>query len=237
MRDDVCSAPEPGLRRVPALQVFSPEHLTLLRDAGVVETWQHGDVLLRQGERADRAILLRKGVVKVVSESVGGYTSLLAFRGAGELVGELACIDGGTRSASVIATQDGHGVAVSGSRFAALLRANGDLGLAVLRSISARLRHSDVQREAMGAEPAATRVARLLVEMSDRYGVDASAWAPTARSVRITQHELASAVGTSRESVVRTLRELQSCELVATRRDVIVVLDPASLAIWEPDRP
>ena len=169
MRDDVCSAPEPGLRRVPALQVFSPEHLTLLRDAGVVETWQHGDVLLRQGERADRAILLRKGVVKVVSESVGGYTSLLAFRGAGELVGELACIDGGTRSASVIATQDGHGVAVSGSRFAALLRANGDLGLAVLRSISARLRHSDVQREAMGAEPAATRVARLLVNGTTAY--------------------------------------------------------------------
>lgn len=237
MRDDLRSAPEPGSRHAFALQVFSSEHLTLLCDAGVVETWQRGDVLLRQGERACRTILLRKGVVKVVSESVGGYTSLLAYRGAGELVGELACIDGGPRSASVIATQDGHGIAVPGSRFAALLRANGDLGLAVLRSISARLRHADGQRQALGAEPAATRVARLLVEMADRYGADASSWAPTARSVRITQHELAGAVGTSRESVVRTLRELQSCELVATRRGVIVVLDPSALAAWEPDRP
>lgn len=237
MRDDVRSAPEPGLHRVSAVQVFSSDHLALLCAAGVVETWQHGDVLLRQGERADRAILLRKGVVKVVSESVGGYTSLLAFRGAGDLVGELACIDGGTRSASVVATQDGHGVAVPGSRFAALLRANGDLGLAVLRSISARLRHADLQREALGAEPAATRVARLLVEMAGRYGADASSWAPSARSVRITQQELAGAAGTSRESVVRTLRELQSCELVATRRGFIVVLDPSALAAWEPDRP
>ncbi|MFF2778513.1 Crp/Fnr family transcriptional regulator [Streptomyces sp. NPDC058052] len=210
--------------------------MALLRNAGATEKWRRGAVLLHQGETADRAILLIDGMVKVVSESVGGYTSLLAFRGPGELVGELACIDGGVRSASVIALQDGHGTAVAGSRFTALLRAHGDLGLAVLRSISTRLRHADDQREALGALPAAARVARLLVELAERYGTAVPSWAPSARSVRITQQELAGAVGTSRESVVRTLRELQSVELVATRRGAIVVLDPAGLATWQPER-
>lgn len=236
MRDRLRPLPDAGPPH-PAPYVFSPDHLALLRGAGSPEKWRRGDVLLRQGETADRTILLGGGVVKVVSESVGGYTSLLAFRGAGELVGELACIDGDVRSASVIALQDGHGTALPGSRFAALIRANGDLGLSVLRSITARLRHADVQREALGAETAAERVAGLLVELAHRYGTDMPSWAPSARSVRITQYELAGAVGTSRESVVRTLRELQSAELVATRRGAVVVLDPAGLARWEPERP
>ncbi|MER7047585.1 MULTISPECIES: Crp/Fnr family transcriptional regulator [Streptomyces] len=237
MRDEVRRPPDSGVSGLTGPQVFSPGQLALLQGAGVPQTWRRGDTLLRQGETADRAILLTGGMVKIVSESVGGYTSLLAFRGPGELVGELACIDGGVRSASVVALQDGCGTAMAGGRFTALLRANGDLGLAVLRSISTRLRHADVQRKALGAEPAAVRVARLLVELADRYGTKTPNWAPSARSVRITQHELSGAVGTSRESVVRTLRKLQSEELVATRRGSIVVLDPAGLAAWEPDRP
>lgn len=212
------------------------DHLALLGGAGVVHAWSRGEVLMRRGERGDRAILLRRGLVKITTEAVNGYTSLLAFRGPGELVGELAILDGGDRSATVTAVRPVRGVIIPASRFAVLLREHGDLALAVLRGVSGRLRHSDRHREALGSRSAAVRVAHVLLEFAERHGTPASGWAPTALAVAMTQQELAGAAGTSRESVVRTLRDLHDLGLVGTARGLIVVLDPERLDRWDPDR-
>jgi CRP/FNR family transcriptional regulator, cyclic AMP receptor protein len=214
---------------------LKPENLALLRGAGTPHAWPRGEALMRRGDPADKVVLIEAGLVKVVAESSNGYTSLLAFRGAGELVGELGCLDGGERSASVIAMSRVRGVVVGAPRFAALLEERGALALAVLRSISGRLRHADGHRASLGASTASVRVAQVLVEISRRHGTPAPGRAPHALEVNLTQQELASAAGTSRESVVRALRELHHEKLVDTRRGAIVVLDPEGLDSWEPE--
>ncbi|MFJ9637164.1 Crp/Fnr family transcriptional regulator [Streptomyces sp. NPDC101178] len=211
------------------------DHLALLGAAGVVHAWSRGEILMRQGERGDRAILLRQGLVKITTESANGYTSLLAFRGPGELVGELAVLDGGARSATVTAVRPVRGVIIPASRFAALIQEHGDLALAVLRGVSGRLRHSDRHREALGSRSAAVRIAHVLLEFAERHGTAAADRGPTALAVSMTQQELAGAAGTSRESVVRTLRDLHDLGLVAMARGVVVVLDPAKLDSWDSD--
>lgn len=189
---------------------------------------------MRRGDPADKVVMIEEGLVKVIAESSNGFTSLLAFRGVGELVGELGCLDGGVRSASVVAMRGVRGIAVAAPRFAALLEEHGALALAVLRSISGRLRHADGHRASLGASTASVRTARVLGELSRRLGAPAPTWATDAREVALTQQELASAAGTSRESVVRALRELHQEQLVYTRRGAIVVTDPEGLASWEP---
>lgn len=214
---------------------LTPEHLALLRGAGVPAAWPRGGVLMRQGEPADRAVLIETGVVKIVSESANGYVSLLALRGVHDLVGEFGCLDDTVRSASVVAMRPVHGFVISAPRFCALMEENGSLALAILRSVISRLRHADDQRAALGSSTAVVRVAQVLLELSERHGTPAPRWAPHARHLKLTQQELASAAGTSRESVVRTLRELHQHELVETARGAIVVLDPAGLEWWEPE--
>ncbi len=190
---------------------------------------------MRMGDPADQVILLEEGFVKVVSASPNGYVSLLALRGTHDLVGELSCLDSGLRSASVIAMSTVRGVVIPAARFTELLEADCALANAVLRSMGSRLRHSDGHRAALGASSAAFRVAQVLVEVSARYGTEAPQWAPRAFSVELTQQEIASAAGTSRESVVRTLRELHRRELVVTGRGFVVVLDPGELESWDPE--
>lgn len=208
------------------------DHLALLGAAGVVHAWPHGEVLMRQGEPGDRAILLRRGLVKITTESATGYTSLLAFRGPAELVGELAVLDGGDRSATVTVVRPVRGVIIPASRFAALIQEHSDLALAVLRGVGGRLRHSDRHREALGSRSAGVRVAHVLLEFAERHGTAAPDWGPDALAVSMTQQELASAAGTSRESVVRTLRDLHDLGLVAMARGLVVVLAPAKLDSW-----
>jgi CRP-like cAMP-binding protein len=60
-----------------------------------------GDTLLRQGEPGTHVLALRSGVVKVTRRERSGDLTLLAFRGPGELLGEVAVLDDAVRSASV----------------------------------------------------------------------------------------------------------------------------------------
>ncbi|GAA4853274.1 cAMP-activated global transcriptional regulator CRP [Kitasatospora terrestris] len=188
---------------------------------------------MRQGEAAERVILLDRGLVKVTTESATGYTSLLALRGAGELLGELSCVDGGPRSATASAMGAVSGVSVPARTFTGLLEVHPGLALAVLRCVALRLRESDIERGDLGALPVGTRTAVVLARLSRRYGETlGSPECATARRLSITQHELAGAVGASRESVVRALSDLVGDGLIRVGRGRVVVSDPTVLAEW-----
>ncbi|MFC4501395.1 MULTISPECIES: Crp/Fnr family transcriptional regulator [Streptomyces] len=210
---------------------FTPEELRLVREAGRPCPWERGETLMREGSPADQVILVEDGLVKITAETANGYTSVLAIRGPGELIGELACVDGGHRSATVTALRAGHGVAVPAERFRQLLRRHGALALTVLRSVADRLRHSDRLRGEHGAYPAGIRVARVLADLALSHGVPVPG-RPGAVTVLVNQRELAGAAGASRESVARTTRGLQRDGQVTVGRGRIVVKDPRALLDW-----
>ncbi|MFJ9350853.1 Crp/Fnr family transcriptional regulator [Streptomyces sp. NPDC101237] len=211
---------------------FSPGEVESLRQAGHARAWVRGEVLMREGERADFVVLLTAGLVKATVDSANGYTSLLALRGPGELLGELACVDGGPRGATVTAMRRSEGVVVAAGAFLRLLEREPGLSLSVLRSVVGRLRDSDGLRAEQGARTTRARVAALLVKLAVEYGSAVPEPLPGAVSVQINQRELASAAGASRESVVRCLRAMQREGLVATGRGRTVVLDLAGLRRW-----
>ncbi|MEU9158158.1 Crp/Fnr family transcriptional regulator [Streptomyces sp. NPDC048417] len=211
---------------------FSPGEVKLLRETGHPRGWVRGEVLMREGEEADSVVLLTVGLVKATVDSANGYTSLLALRGPGELLGELSCVDGRPRGATVTAMRRSEGVVIAADTFLRLLERDPSLCLAVLRSVVDRLRDSDGLRAEQGARTTRARVAGLLVKLAVQYGSAAPETLPGAVSVQVNQRELAAATGASRESVVRCLRAMQQEGLVATRRGRTVVLDLAGLRRW-----
>ncbi|WP_237277114.1 Crp/Fnr family transcriptional regulator [Streptomyces caniscabiei] len=214
---------------------FTEDELNLIRGAGGPRDWERGERLMREGSRAEDVLLVESGLVKVTADTANGYSSVLAVRGPGELLGELACVDGGVRSGTVTAIRAGRGVVVRAERFRRLLADHGPLALAVLRGVSGRLRQSDRLRAEHGAYPAATRIARVLADLALCHGEPVSDPLSDAVAVLINQQELAGAAGTSRESVARTIRQLQAAGLVSTARGATVVPDPGALRRWTGD--
>ncbi|WP_051756279.1 Crp/Fnr family transcriptional regulator [Kitasatospora purpeofusca] len=205
----------------------------LIRSAGHEVSWRRGEVLIREGETPDRVVLLERGLVKITAASTNGFTSVLAIRGPGELIGELSCVDGETRSATATAMASVSGVALAAPRFITLMEAHGGFALAVLRFVAVRLRESDIGRSDLGALPTVARTALVLARLSRNYGSPVPGpGGGAARRLAVNQQELAGAVGASRESVVRVLRELTERRLVAVSRGQILVHDPAALAVW-----
>jgi CRP-like cAMP-binding protein len=163
------------------------------------------------------------GRVKVSTTTTAGRTVLLAFRGPGDMVGDLSALDDEPRSASVVALEPVQALAIGREAFRAFLLERPHAALALLRELSGRLRDADAKRTQMAAYTTVGRVAFCLLELSERFGEDGEIALP------LTQEELASWAGASIESVGRALQTMRKLKWIETGRRTIRVLDRAGL--------
>jgi CRP/FNR family cyclic AMP-dependent transcriptional regulator len=183
--------------------------------------YERGEVLFRERDVTRHAVLIESGAVKIVRRRPDDADMILAVRGANDLIGEMAAIDGTPRSASAIAmgTVDVH--VIEAGDFEAFVRANGAAAWNLLRSMAERQRDADERRVKQAADSVIHRVVAELVDMTDRdVAIDAQHG-----GFIISQAELAEAVGATREAVAKALGELRRGGAVATARRRIKIAD------------
>src|SRR6266516_1694740 len=181
------------------LGVIDLDQAKQLRERGVQRRFRKGQALFHQGGTSDRVVVLLSGRVKVSTVTADGKEVVLAFRGPGDLLGELSAIDGDARSATVGALEPVEAAVVPASEFRAFLAVHPRVAILLLEMLARRLRDADRKRVEFGAHDTLGRVAARLVELAERYGE------PATDGVRITlplsQEELAGWTGSSREAV------------------------------------
>lgn len=129
------------LREIPIFSDLSPEDLQQIASIAT-EQWFPGDtIIIRQDEQGDMMFVIVDGHVQVV-RSVNGKEQVLAQRGPGDFVGEMAIIDSAPRLASLITSGAVRVLAIDGPTFKGILRERPEVSLAVLRSLSKRLRET-----------------------------------------------------------------------------------------------
>lgn len=195
----------------------------------MARSWPAGATLFHEGEEADHVLVLTSGLVKAVAVSEQGQTMALALRGPGAILGELAAVDGGTRSASVVAIEAVEALSIPVAAFREFLRDQPGAALALLVGVADRLRDASRRQAEFGTLDATARVARLLAELGDSYGETV---ADGLRIDLVSQDELASLCGASREAVARALRTLRSCGIVRTGRRTVTISDMDRLRGW-----
>ena len=208
-------------------EMLRPAERSVLLSIGVRHGHPAGTTLLREGEPAASVLVLLSGRVKVIATGASGAQGLLAIRAPGDVLGELAAVDEGMRSATVVAVDPIDVLRLPVARFQEILRTEAGVAYALLRTLSTKLRLADRRRVEL-SEPTNRRIATLLSELAVDHGViDAGA---ITISLPVSQDDLAMMIGASREAVVRALRELRSDGVLSTGRQQIVVLLPEELA-------
>ncbi len=182
-----------------------------------------GTILFTEGDASNRVVLLLSGRVKVSSFTEDGQETVLGFRGAGDVLGELSAIDGEEHLATVTVAEEGEALVVPAARFLASLEEEPGLALVLLRSIVGRLRDSDRKRAEFVALDVVGRVARRLAELAEAYGEPIEGG--TRIGLALSQRELAGWVGASREAVNKALAQLEARGLIAAERKHLVVVD------------
>jgi hypothetical protein len=124
------------LRKVSLFGMLSPGDLKQLANLAHEELHQDGAVLAREGEAGDRLYVIVAGSVRVV---VGADQRVIARRGVGEAIGEMAVVTAQPRIAGLICEGDVRVLAIARREFEAILRDRPQVALAIIRVLSARL--------------------------------------------------------------------------------------------------
>ncbi|MCX4693664.1 Crp/Fnr family transcriptional regulator [Streptomyces sp. NBC_01408] len=197
--------------------------------------YEAGRVLMRESEWTSFVLILLDGVVKATGRIQDGRDALLAVRMGGDLVGELAAVDGRPRSATVTTCGTVLVRTVPRALFLDCLRRHPGIALAVNTSIVTKLRVANARRIDLAGCDAATRLARVLHQIAMTYGERVGEGAVI--HWPITQPELATLSGTAEPTVHKALRRLREAGVVSTGYRSIRVDDLAllsSIAFAEP---
>jgi CRP-like cAMP-binding protein len=210
------------------LSALDPESRAALRERGRLQRYRPGGVVLYEGQVDAPVVVVLEGVVRVSSLAGDGRELVLAFRGPGSILGELAALDQGKCSATVTAIDDLATITLRPSEFHAFLLERPDAAIALLRLLGERLRDADRKRVEFAAMDTPGRVAARIVELADRFG-ETQPDGSILISLTLSQEELATWVGSSREATVKALGQLRGLGLVETGRKRIRVNDIAAL--------
>lgn len=195
-----------------------------LLDIGHRRQWSDGDWLVREGDRADSAIVLLAGLAKVHKSTSEGADVVLGLSGPGDLLGEISAVREATRSASVSALEDVEAVVVAVPDLRAFLSRHPRAALALLDLTLGRLYAADARRLEFASSESLGRVTSRLVELTERFG-DPHDGSRIEVAMPFSQEELASWSASSRESTARALRTLRELGLIETHRLRLTVLD------------
>ena len=215
------------LKRIPLFADLSETELqALARELSRVQ-FQKGDAIFYEGDPGQTLYIVESGHVRIYLHCEDGQETSVNVCTSGDIFGELAVIDGLPRSASAIALEDSVVLALSREQFRECTRRYPQLALNFLKALSVRVRYNTRQIDSLSSARVPSRLARKLLELGQAHGVVEAA------GVRIpmplTQSDLASLIGTTRESINKALGSFRRQGLIRVQSGMITIVDPEAL--------
>jgi CRP-like cAMP-binding protein len=200
------------------MQLFhglDPVQLELLLDRHRETAHQVDQVLVLEQDWGESLFLIRSGLAKVRTYTADGDEVVMSLLGEGDIFGEMAALDGATRSADVVALTPLRLVKLRAAPFAALLKQSATFAVALARLEASRLRDLN-QRFALQSGDATTRLLDALAYLARKSSAEAD---PSAVIPLLAQKEIALLAGLARETASRTLSKLRMRGTVTAAED------------------
>jgi CRP/FNR family transcriptional regulator, cyclic AMP receptor protein len=194
---------------------------------GVVRTFERASALMFQGEREDRVMMLLEGRAKVTRIDDSGHETLLSIRDPGDLLGELAFIDGDPRVATVVALERVTALVTPAHALRRHLETTPRVAVVLLEIVANRLRDATIKRSQFGTADTMGRLAARILELADRYGEPSAEG--TSLTSPLSQEDLAAWTSASRAGVADALRAMRELGWIETSRRVMTVVDADAL--------
>jgi CRP/FNR family transcriptional regulator, cyclic AMP receptor protein len=196
---------------------LSPQGWDDLASRAVHLRFVRGKELLAQGDRGDKLIILTQGTARVSMLAANGREIILAYADPGAVLGEIALLDGGERTASVVATSDGTALQLGRNALRDFAAGHPDFAWAMMQQLARRLRTADQTIESDRAYASGPRLARYLRRLI-RSGAAAT-------RLELSQTELGNFAGMSREHINRQLKNWEEAGVIGLEQGRVRVLD------------
>jgi CRP/FNR family transcriptional regulator len=209
------------LRRNPYFDDLSEEMLKEISDHMQLRVYERGEILFWEGDPCAGLHIIQEGSVKLYRISSQGRQYIIRVLQEGETCNEVPAFDGGTNPVNVETLEKSTVWVIDDEALRALVKAHPDFALKVLSNFGKNLRGLVRMVSEMAFYQVTNRLARLISELP----------ADAARP-QWTQEQLAAQLGTVREVVSRSLKELERSGAIRIEDRRIHVADPATLSQW-----
>tara|TARA_Y100001970_G_scaffold276771_2_gene379972 strand:+ start:102 stop:776 length:675 start_codon:yes stop_codon:yes gene_type:complete len=180
-------------------------------------------MIILEEEYGDRLFIIKSGTVKITRVNDEGKEVIIALLGAGDFFGEMAILDGDSRSANALAQEKCELVTINKEDFLEMLRNNFQMCRNLLEELAVRLRKSDQQIEALSLSDAEHRIGVSLLNLAEDRGVIKNGEV-TIESLPY-QQDIANMAGTSRETVSRVLKLFEDRMIISKTGHTLKISD------------
>ncbi len=194
------------LQKVPLFSQLAPVELERVAEITRERSYPRNSVILFEDDPGDALYVVATGQVKVVLIGEDGREVILSVLGEGDFFG----------------MEDSNLLVIRREDFQAILQQSPGIAMGLLRELSRRLRRVDEKVGSLVLLDVNGRVAQLLLDLADEAGSDKI-------TRRLTHHTIAQMIGSSRETVSRTMRELVDKGYIEISRREILIRDRAAL--------
>ncbi|MCA6121887.1 Crp/Fnr family transcriptional regulator [Bradyrhizobium sp. WSM 1704] len=212
------------LRKHPYFADLEPDAFDQLCRYAKHVTLKRGTTIFSKGDPGTSLIAVISGTVKISISSPEGRNAILNLIEAGEIFGEIALLDGLSRTADAIANSNCELFVIDRREFIPFVRSQPALAMKFIELLCTRLRRTSDQVEQVILQDLPGRLASALLRLSDKHKSE-----PQGRTISITQQEISEMVGMTRESINKQLRAWAARGWVRLEHGAIVVLKPETL--------
>ncbi len=205
------------LRNVSLFSDLPEDDLQAISSLATTRTYPKNTIIISEGDDSDSLYAILTGKVKVFLSDDDGREIIINILGEGQYFGELALLDDSPRSASVMTIEETKLAVISKSAFEDCLTRNPVLALRIIRELSARLRNLTQNVKSLALMDVYGRVARTLLDMAEPTGDKLEI------RQKLTQRDIASMVGASREMVSRILKDLSTGGYITIQNKTITI--------------
>ncbi|SUS08587.1 Transcriptional regulator, Crp/Fnr family [uncultured Defluviicoccus sp.] len=205
------------------LKHLAAAELDQLARMAITRLCRPNEAVFLKGDPGNSMMAVVHGRVRICSYSSEGREVILNVINPGEVFGEIALIDGGSRTADAFAMDATELVVLSRRDFLPFLERNPQVCIKLLEVLCERLRATSAQVEDFFFLDLRSRLAKRLLAAADHAANNGAGGDPG--TVRLSQHMLASMIGTSREAVNKQLRAWEEAGVIALKRGAVKIIN------------
>jgi len=186
------------------------------------------DTIFTPGDPDDQLYFLLSGTIRLY-KMYGDYKeATTALLKKGGIFGKLSLVEGRWQDVFAEAVTEVEVASVQKSALETVLKRQPEFAMKLFSSLSERLRQSDEVIESLLHREVSSRLATLLLNLSDRFGEGNGSG--TLLDVRLTHQDLANMIASTREAVSKVMSELQREGYIEVKSHKIVIRDREALA-------
>lgn len=203
------------------------DHQKILSRSGIGK-YKKGAFVFHEGDESEWLYIILRGKVKIVKHSSSGQETILEVHAVGDTIAEVAVIDGRPYPASAACLGESSLLKISRSQFMDLIGRYPTIAQEIIKGLGKRLRDIVATLSSLAAQPVEKRLARTLLKFTERFGI--ANGQQVILDLSLTRQDLADIIGSTVETVIRTMTKLKNKGIISWEGKRIYIRDIKALS-------